>query len=91
MTASRTSGTPLPSLALIGMASLASSVNTSEIECFVPSTSALDRSILLMTGIIVNLLASAKFTLAIVWACTPWVASTNKRAPSQAAKLRETS
>ena len=54
MIASNTSGTPLPSLALMGRASVASSCSTSEIDCFVPSTSELARSILLMTGIIVR-------------------------------------
>ena len=79
MTASNTSGTPFPSFALIGSASVASSISISEIDCLVPSRSALARSILLMTGMIVRLLAIARFTLAIVWACTPCVASTSKR------------
>ena len=81
MIASNTSGTPFPSFALISKASLASSCKISEIECLVPSTSALARSILLITGIIVRLLAIARFTLAIVWAWTPCVASTSKSAP----------
>ena len=33
----------------------------------------------------------ARWTLATVWASTPWAASTIRTAPSQAARLRETS
>ena len=55
------------------------------------STSAFGRSILLITGIIVKLLSSAKNKLASVWASIPCAASTTNIAPSQAARLLDTS
>ena len=58
---------------------------------FASSILALGKSILLITAKISKLLESAKYVLAIVWAWTPWVASTTNNAPSHAARLRETS
>ena len=55
------------------------------------SGSALGRSILLMTGKISRSFSRAKYTLANVCASMPWAASTTRSAPSQAARLRDTS
>ena len=55
------------------------------------STSALGRSILLITGIIFKLLSKARYKLARVWASIPCAASTTNNAPSQAARERDTS
>ena len=51
-TCSRISSMPTPSLALVGTASEASRPMTSSISWRTPGTSALGRSILLMTGMI---------------------------------------
>ena len=64
---------------------------TSSISCFARSGSALGKSILLINGKISKLLSKAKYTFARVCASTPWVASTTKIAPSQAAKDLDTS
>ena len=55
------------------------------------SGSALGRSILLMTGMIVRFCAIARWTLARVWASIPWLASMTRIAPSQAWSDRLTS
>ncbi len=73
------------------MASEASMPITSSICLRTPSGSAAGRSILLITGTIARLLLEARYTLARVWASTPWEASTTSRAPSQAASERDTS
>ena len=52
---------------------------------------AFGKSILLITGIISKSLSIAKYTLASVWASIPCDASTTNIAPSQAAKLLDTS
>src|SRR3954468_12641548 len=44
-----------------------------------------------MTGISSSPFSTARYVLATVCASTPWAASTTSRAPSQAARLRETS
>ena len=63
----------------------------SSISAFTRSGSAAGRSILLMSGMISKSAFMASIALATVCASTPWVASTTSTAPSQAAKLRETS
>ena len=63
----------------------------SSISFFTSSGLAFGKSILLITGIISRLLSNAKYTLARVCASTPWLASTTSTAPSQAAKLLDTS
>ena len=80
-----------PVLADIKIASLASIPITFSISSFTLSGSEAGRSILLIIGTISKLCSSAKYTLANVWAWIPCVASTNKSAPSQAAKLLLTS
>ena len=55
------------------------------------SGSAPGRSILLSTGMISRSFSSASSVLASVCASTPCVASTTRMAPSQAARLRDTS
>ena len=52
---------------------------------------AFGKSILLITGIIFKSASNARYKLANVWASIPWVASTTRIAPSQAARLRLTS
>ncbi len=51
---------------------------------FTLSISALARSILFITGIIIRLLSFARYRFATVCACTPWPASTRSMAPSHA-------
>ena len=53
--------------------------------------SAEGRSILLMTGMIARFWRIARLRFAIVCAWTPWDASMSRIAPSQAARLLETS
>ena len=84
--ASNTSLVLSPVLALIRGASSHGIPSTFSISVFISSGLAAGKSILLITGTISKLLSRAKYTLAIVWACIPWAASTTKRAPSQAAK-----
>src|SRR6266511_1267311 len=55
------------------------------------SGSALGRSTLLRTGISSRPASIAAYVLATVCASTPWAASTTRSAPSQAARLRDTS
>ncbi len=55
------------------------------------SGSAPGRSILLSTGMISRPASTARCALARVWASTPWLASTTRSAPWQAARLRLTS
>ena len=83
--------TPGPTLAETLETSVQSSPMTSSISSATRSGSALGRSILFRTGRTSRSLSRAMYTLARVWASTPWVASTTSRAPSQAARLRETS
>ena len=45
----------------------------------------------MLKGKISKSLSTARYTFAKVWASIPWDASTTKTAPSQAAKLLETS
>ena len=63
----------------------------SSISFFTSSGLALGKSTLFITGTISRLSSKARYTLANVWASTPWVLSTTRIAPSQAAKLLETS
>ena len=49
------------------------------------------RSILFSTGMMVRSFSMARYRFARVWASIPWAASTSSRAPSQAARERETS
>ena len=78
-------------LALAGMQSSAGMQRMSS-SCFLHfGTSAAGRSILLRTGMMVRFCSIARCTLATVWASTPWAASTIRIAPSQAARVRETS
>ena len=63
----------------------------SSISARTRSGSAEGRSILLMSGMISRSAFIAIMALATVCASTPWVASTTKTAPSQAARLRLTS
>ena len=60
-------------------------------SCLAPSTSALGRSILLITGMIFKPCSCDICRWAKVCASIPWLASTNKIAPSTAAKERDTS
>ena len=80
-----------PVLAETGIQSSGSIPSVSKTSSLVRSKSADGKSILLITGRIVKSLSIAKYALANVWASTPWVASTTRRAPSQAANERETS
>jgi hypothetical protein len=82
---------PMPILAEVRTASWAGMPTTCSICSRAFSGSAEGRSILLMTGTIVRLWWVARYALASVWASTPWVASTTRTAPSQAASDRETS
>ena len=82
---------PIPALPLARIASSAGIVRMSS-SCFRQSSRlALGRSILLMTGMTLSFCAKARCALATVWASTPWAASIRRTAPSQAARLRETS
>ena len=81
----------MPAFADASTASEASRPITSSISCLTRSGSALGKSILLITGTISKSLSSAKYTFASVCASIPCAASTTRIAPSQAARLRETS
>ena len=63
---------------------------TSSICFFVLSKSDAGKSILLRTGIISWSISKAWYTLAKVWASTPWVLSTIRSDPSQAERERLT-
>ena len=89
--ASKRSSMPIPSFAEQSRAWSASSPSSLSICSFTLSTSAEGRSILLMTGMIVRSCSMAMYTFEMVWACTPWDASTSSRTPSQDARERETS
>ncbi len=89
--ASRMASTPSPVLAdtvrissCVAPVSSCSSISAS-------GTLLAGRSILFSTGMISRSLSIARYALATVWASTPWVESTSSTAPSQAARLRETS
>ena len=88
---SRTSPTFFPVFPEISKASSASRPMRFLISNFTLAGSDWGKSTLLIRGIIHKLLSTAKYTLAKVWASTPCEASTTKRAPSQAAKDRDTS
>ena len=88
---SRTCSTPRPLLALIISASAAGMARTFSICDLTSSGCAAGRSILLITGMMVRLCCAARNVLATVCASTPWLASTTRRAPSQAERARETS
>ena len=85
------SSIPIPFLALVKTISSSLNPSVSINSLFTFSGSAFGRSILLITGIIVKLLSRARYKLASVWASIPCAASTTKIAPSQAAKLLDTS
>ena len=82
---------PIPCLAEARMASEASIPMTFSICSLAFSGSAPGRSILLRTGMISRPASTARWALARVWASTPWLASTTRSAPWQAARLRLTS
>ncbi|CKF97900.1 Uncharacterised protein [Streptococcus pneumoniae] len=88
---SKISSIPIPAFAEASTASDASNPITSSTSWRTRSGSALGKSILLITGKISKLLSSAKYTFANVCASIPCAASTTRIAPSQAAKLRDTS
>ena len=88
---SSSSGTPSPVLALTSAASCASMPMISSISFLTRSASAEARSILLMTGSTVRPCSTAVWQFATLCASTPWEASTTSSAPSQAARLRDTS
>ena len=81
----------VPFFAEIWGASWASMPITSSISSITRWGSALGRSILLITGRISRSWSRARYTLASVWASMPWAASTTSTAPSQAARLLDTS
>ena len=89
--ASRTSGTPCPVFALTSNACEASRPTAFSIISLARGTSALGRSILLMTGMMSRLLWMARYAFASVCASTPCDASTTSSAPSHDASERETS
>ena len=89
--ASSTLSIPSPVFALTGIAIEQSIPKISSISCLTLSTSAEGKSILLITGIISKFCSIAIYTFARVCASTPCVASTINKAPSQAARERETS
>ncbi len=89
--ASRISSMPTPILAEAGIAPEASIPMTCSICSLARSGSAPGRSILLSTGMISSPASEARWALARVWASTPWLASTTRSAPWQAASERETS
>ena len=70
---------------------LASIPIISSISFFISLGLALGKSILFITGRISKSLSNAKYTFAKVWASTPCELSTTNTAPSQAAKLLDTS
>ena len=82
---------PKPVFALVKIISSLLNPSTSLNSFFTLSTSALGKSILFITGIIVKSFSKAKYTFASVCASIPCAASTTKIAPSQAAKLLDTS
>jgi len=88
---SKTSSILILFLAEISGASLQSMPITFSISSLTTSGMALGKSILLMTGKISKSCSNAKYVLANVCASTPWDASTMRSAPSQAARLLETS
>ena len=88
---SKSSGTPLPVFALIIIISFSLQPIKSIICCFIDSISTPTKSILFITGIISKSFSIAKYAFVTVCASTPCDASTNKTAPSQAAKLLDTS
>ena len=89
--ASKISGIPIPDLAEHKTASEASKPMISSISCLTRSGSAEGKSILLITGMISRSCSKARYTFANVCASTPCAASTTSKAPSQAARERETS
>ena len=86
MISSKTLSTFNPVLAETKQASSQGKPIVSSISFFVPSTFALGKSTLFITGIISKSLSSAKYTFARVCASTPWVESTTSKAPSHAAR-----
>ena len=82
---------PTPILAEHSMASEASIPMTCSICSRAFSGSAPGRSILLITGMISSPASEARWAFASVCASTPWLASTIRSAPWQAARERETS
>ena len=91
ITASSNLSIPKPVFALVKIISSSLNPSTSLSSFFTLSTSALGKSILFITGIIVKSFSKAKYTFASVCASIPCAASTTKIAPSQAAKLLDTS
>ena len=91
ITASNNKLTFSPVLPLTGIISSSLKPRTLTNSAVTFGTSAFGKSILFITGIIVKLWFRAKYRFARVWASIPWVASTTRIAPSQAAKLLDTS
>ena len=82
---------PTPFLALQRIISSSLNPKLSINSFFTLSISALGKSILFITGIIVKSFSIARYRLARVWASIPCAASTTSSAPSQAARLLDTS
>ena len=92
MIARNTSGTPCPVLAL--MASTSAGIDPQAghdlfLDLLGPRRLHVD--LVRAPGRSPGRCSTARKALATVWAWTPWVASTSRIAPSQAARLRETS
>ena len=82
---------PMPDLPLARMASSAGIERMSSSWRVQSSRLALGRSIVLMTWMTLSFWPNARCAFATVWASTPCAASISSTAPSQAARLRETS
>ena len=85
------SSTPVPSRADTSTDFSASRPRLFWMLSLVRGMSALGMSILLMTGRISRSFSRARYMLAMVCASTPWLASTMRSTPSQAASARDTS
>ena len=88
---SRMSSMPMLAFADASTASEVSRPSTSSISRFTRSGSEPGRSILFSTGMISRSASRARYTFATVCASTPCELSTTSRAPSHAARERETS
>ena len=90
-TACSTSSMPWPVLAEIRSTFSGASPINSASSAATPSGSAAGRSILFTTGTMSRSFSIARYAFASVCASSPWAASTTSSAPSQAARLRDTS
>ena len=91
MTATSKSSMPMPALALTFITSSGLVKTACSISPMTKSGRACGRSILFRVGTSFSPASIARNAFATVCACTPWKASTRRTAPSQAARLRETS